>query len=65
MESSKDLRGEQMAKFKPGDKVTVHGNKEARFIRDYYGMGEVRLWSGTRHVGDIVTDYSAIKKRRK
>ena len=48
--------------FKPYDKVEVNGNKEAIILNHYEGnMYEVRLWSGLRHVGDIIVDKRNIK----
>ena len=42
-----------MYKFKTGDKVICNGNNDA-YVLGYYTdkMVEVRLWSGSRHVGD-------------
>lgn len=42
-----------MNKFKTGDKVICNGNNDA-YVLGYYTdkMVEVRLWSGSRHVGD-------------
>ncbi len=42
-----------MNKFKTGDKVICNGNNDA-YVLGYYSdkMVEVRLWSGSRHVGD-------------
>lgn len=44
-----------MAKFKSGEKVICNGNSQS-YVLNYYTdkMVEVRLWSGQRHVGDIV-----------
>ena len=44
-----------MAKFKSGEKVICNGNSQS-YVLNYYTdkMGEVRLWSGKRHVGDVV-----------
>ena len=48
-----------MPRFKLGQKVEVNGNKEGMVIRQYAdGMIEVRLWDGTRHVGDVVVSES-------
>lgn len=56
--------GAKMKTFKAGDKVEVNGNKEARILRHYAGnIYEVRLWQGTRHVGDICVDIADIKQR--
>jgi hypothetical protein len=42
-----------MDKFKAGDRVICNGNNDA-YVLGYYTekMVEVRLWSGSRHVGD-------------
>ena len=42
--------------FKRGDKVTCNGNTEG-VVLGYYsdGMIEVRLWQGSRLVGDVCT----------
>tara|TARA_R100000005_G_C4945539_1_gene168238 strand:+ start:792 stop:974 length:183 start_codon:yes stop_codon:yes gene_type:complete len=49
-------------KFKPYDKVEVNGNSQARII-NYIGenMYDVRLWSNSRHVGDITVNENEIK----
>ena len=48
--------------MKPGDRVEVNGNKEARLLNQYSdGMWNVRLWQGTRHVGDVCVPTSDIK----
>ena len=43
-----------MRKFKAGDNVICNGNHES-FVLNYYAdkMVEVRLWKGSRHVGDV------------
>ncbi len=45
-----------MNKFKTGDKVICNGNNDA-YVLGYYEdkMVEVRLWSGSRHIGDVCT----------
>jgi len=51
-----------MEKFKRGDKVEVNGNKEARILDKYCeGMWEVRLFDGSRHIGDICVSENDIK----
>ena len=44
-----------MSKFKSGEKVICNGNSQS-YVLNYYTdkMVEVRLWSGQRHVGDVV-----------
>jgi hypothetical protein len=39
-----------------GQQVTVNGNREAQTLSydNELDMWNVRMWSGTRHVGDIV-----------
>lgn len=50
-------------KFKAGDKVVMDEAKhEGYVIRKYdeYGMYEVRVWQGLRHVGDGCVHESAL-----
>ena len=45
--------------YTPGQKVTCNGNPDAYILRQYsLGMYGVRLWSGTRHVGDVCVSAS-------
>ncbi len=41
--------------YEPGSKVSVNGNNEGVVLSydSELGMYNVRLWDGTRHVGDI------------
>ena len=49
-------------KFKAYDKVEVHGNKEAIILNHVErNLYDVRLWSGFRHVGDIIVEEQNIK----
>lgn len=44
-----------MEKFKTGDRVIYNGNFEAyvlRYLTD--DMVDIRLWSGSRHIGDVI-----------
>lgn len=41
-------------KFKVGDRVKCNGNPEGVIISLYGSMYVVRLWSGSRRVGDVV-----------
>ena len=42
-----------MSKFKIGDEVICNGNNDAHVLGYYTEkMVEVRLWSGSRHIGD-------------
>lgn len=46
-----------------GTKVTVNGNSQA-IIQSYdkgLDMYNVRMWSGSRHVGDIIVGKTSIK----
>jgi hypothetical protein len=45
-----------MNKFKTGDKVICNENNDA-YVLGYYAdkIVEVRLWSGSRHIGDVCT----------
>ena len=57
---SKDIKN---AKFKTGDKVTCNGNNDAYVLRYYTEeMVEVRLWNGSRHVGDVCISESGLKE---
>ena len=48
-----------MSKYQPGQHVTCNGNPEGVVIGPYAaGMYEVRIWSGTRHVGDVCVSES-------
>lgn len=46
-----------------GQAVTVNGNSEAIILRydNTLNMYEIRLWSGGRHVGDVVKPANEIK----
>ena len=56
----KDIKN---AKFKAGDKVTCNGNNDAYVLRYYTEeMVEVRLWNGSRHVGDVCISESGLKE---
>jgi len=47
------------AKFKIGDKVICNGNNDAYVLRYYTEeMVEVRLWRGSKHVGNVVVHES-------
>ena len=49
-------------KFKIGQKVEVNGNKEGYILSECsHGMWNIRLWSGSRHVGDICVREEDIK----
>lgn len=51
-------------KFKRGDKVWCNGNPEGTVIGYPYvdsNMVDVRLWQGTRLVGDVCVDESDVK----
>jgi hypothetical protein len=49
--------------FEKGQKVEFNGNKECIIIRQYSaGTFEVRVWSGTRHVGDVAVSSWELKK---
>lgn len=43
-----------MKTFKVGDKVKCNGNPEGVIVGLYHGMYIVRLWSGSRLVGEVV-----------
>jgi hypothetical protein len=44
-------------KYQPGQQVVCNGNPDGRILRVLSPRQyEVRLWQGTRHVGDVVTD---------
>jgi len=54
-----------MEKFKTGDRVIYNGNFDnifesyvLRYITD--DMVDLRLWNGSRHVGDIVMNESSL-----
>lgn len=50
---------ETKSKYKRGQKVTCNGNPDAIILDQYMaGMYEVRLFSGLRHVGDVVVSES-------
>lgn len=52
-------------KFKRGDKVICNGNSDATIIGYPYedsNIVEVRLWSGTRLVGDVAVDEADVQK---
>ena len=49
-------------KYQPGDKVECNGNPDGTVIRYYStAMVEVRLWDGSRHVGDVCVPECDIK----
>lgn len=41
-------------KFKIGDRVKCNGNPEGIIIDLYHGMYVVRLWQGSRLIGEVV-----------
>lgn len=50
-------------KYNIGQQVTVNGNSQARILsydKDL-DMWVVRLWDGSRHVGDVIVPESSIK----
>jgi hypothetical protein len=51
-----------MSEIPDGTRATVNGNSEAIVIGYDAGLSmyEVRMWSGTRHVGDIIVPASEI-----
>lgn len=52
----------QRTKYRKGDKVECNGNKEAVVIGYYDNdMVEVRVWNGSRHVGDVVVDEEELR----
>ena len=56
-----------MEKFKTGDRVIYNGNFDnifetyvLRYLTD--DMVDIRLWSGSRHVGDVIIHESDLIK---
>ncbi|MDE2100997.1 MAG: hypothetical protein KGL39_27370 [Patescibacteria group bacterium] len=50
--------------WKRGDKVVCNGNDQAIVLGPYGdGMYEVRLWDGSRLVGDVCVDGSELVSR--
>lgn len=54
-----------MNKFKIGDKVICNENNDA-YVLGYYAdkIVEVRLWSGSRHIGDVCVSESSLNKEK-
>lgn len=53
-----------MDNYKRGDKVFVNGDYEGTILGTYAGtMYEVRIISGTRHVGDVVVSKGDLRPR--